>query len=330
MLKKCDGIFEGGGVKGIGFAGALAAIEQDGYEFENVIGTSAGAIVASLIAAGYTSDEILHELTVVNFNDFKQEGMLSQFGGIGKMLNTCKNFGIYKTDYFETWLEELLKRKNKTFFKDIRTDSVDPRYKYKFQAVASDLTDNKMLILPRDLEDIGINADEFKISTAVRMSMSIPFYFEPHMLWDDFGRKHLIVDGGLLSNYPISIMDDGTQRPPWPTFGFRFSECDNVCLTNPIDNIVDFGKSIVTTVLDAHDKYYETEIIKGDKERTIFINTTISVNEKKRKIKTTDFNINKEELYALYENGKTAGKAFLSSWNFDKWVKKYRCYTHDR
>ncbi|MCL2462167.1 MAG: patatin-like phospholipase family protein, partial [Defluviitaleaceae bacterium] len=44
MKKKCDGVFEGGGVKGIGLIGAVKAVEDAGYEFENVAGTSAGAI----------------------------------------------------------------------------------------------------------------------------------------------------------------------------------------------------------------------------------------------------------------------------------------------
>lgn len=47
-LKKADAVFEGGGVKGIGLAGAVAVTEEAGYQFENVAGTSAGAIVAAL------------------------------------------------------------------------------------------------------------------------------------------------------------------------------------------------------------------------------------------------------------------------------------------
>ena len=49
-----DLVFEGGGVKGIGLAGALATLEERGYQPQNVAGTSAGAINASLLAAGYT------------------------------------------------------------------------------------------------------------------------------------------------------------------------------------------------------------------------------------------------------------------------------------
>lgn len=52
MALKADAVFEGGGVKGIGLVGAAYEIEKAEYEFENLAGTSAGAIVASLLAAG--------------------------------------------------------------------------------------------------------------------------------------------------------------------------------------------------------------------------------------------------------------------------------------
>jgi NTE family protein len=51
------GIFEGGGAKGIAHPGALKAAEQR-FQFIGVAGTSAGAIMASLVAAGYTADEV--------------------------------------------------------------------------------------------------------------------------------------------------------------------------------------------------------------------------------------------------------------------------------
>jgi NTE family protein len=51
---RVDGVFEGGGVKGIALVGAASEIEAAGYEIVNLAGTSAGAIVATLLAAGYS------------------------------------------------------------------------------------------------------------------------------------------------------------------------------------------------------------------------------------------------------------------------------------
>ena len=58
-MPKADGVFEGGGVRGIAHVGALLEAEESfGYEWQNVAGTSAGAIIAALIAAGYRAGEI--------------------------------------------------------------------------------------------------------------------------------------------------------------------------------------------------------------------------------------------------------------------------------
>jgi len=70
---KADAVFEGGGVKGIGLVGAVSEIEKAGYEFENLAGTSAGAIVAALLAVGYNAQEMKVELEKLNYNDFKDE-----------------------------------------------------------------------------------------------------------------------------------------------------------------------------------------------------------------------------------------------------------------
>jgi NTE family protein len=327
MALKADAVFEGGGVKGIGLVGAVSEIEKAGYEFENLAGTSAGAIVASLLAVGYSSAELKKELEQLNYNNFKDEGLLDKLGFFGKSMSIGFEYGIYEGEFFENWLEGLLVAKGKTTFGDIPTDYKEEKYKYKFQAIAADITDRRLIILPNDLKLFGIKADEFSISRAVRMSMSIPFFFEPVELRDTGGRKHFIVDGGLLSNYPIWLLDDGTGDPPWPTFGFKLMEPDKRELKeakrNPINNPVSFFKAIVGTVLDAHDNYHISKS-KGDFDRTIGIPTIVTVNGIEKEIGTTDFNITLEESQALFENGVKVAQQFLKKWDFEKWKKKYR------
>src|SRR4030042_6814444 len=214
---KCDAVFEGGGVKGIGLVGAISQIKKAGYEFENLAGTSAGAIVASLLAVGYEAKEIKRELEKLNYNDFKDEGLLDKLGIIGKGLSIGFEYGIYEGEYFEKWLERLLQAKGKTTFGDIKTDYPEEKYKYKLQVIAADITDRKLLVFPGDLKYFGYDPDSFSISRAVRMSMSIPLFFEPVKLQDSSGKAHFIVDGGVLSNYPIWLLDDNTtNNPPWP------------------------------------------------------------------------------------------------------------------
>ena len=95
--------------------------------------------------------------------------------------------------------------------------------------IATDLSDRRMLVLPHDLDELIDEPDDFSIARAVRMSMSIPGFFEPARLKDKRGKEHVIVDGGVLSNYPVWLLDDGTPDPPWPTFGFKLvSRADDV------------------------------------------------------------------------------------------------------
>jgi predicted acylesterase/phospholipase RssA len=58
-MQTLDLVFEGGGAKGIAFAGALDVLFEEGYRPGRVVGTSAGAIAAALVAAGYGPDGLL-------------------------------------------------------------------------------------------------------------------------------------------------------------------------------------------------------------------------------------------------------------------------------
>ena len=325
---KADAVFEGGGVKGIGLVGAIAEIERAGYEFVNLAGTSAGAIAAGLLAVGYRAAEIKTKLEELDYRDFQDEGLLDKLGLPGKALSLGFELGIYEGQYFHDWFEGLLQARGKTKFGDLVTEwSNDVRYRYKLQVIAADVTDQRMLVLPRDLESFGLDPDEFPIARAVRMSMSIPLFFEPVRLKDKNDRVHIIVDGGLLSNYPVWLLDDGTSSPPWPTFGFKLVERAERTLGTadwkPIKGPVEFLKAVLGTLTGAHDRFHISES-HGDYQRTIGIPTTVNVGGRNKEIKATDFDLTKEESRLLYENGVAAGRKFLATWDFDAWKTTYR------
>lgn len=312
MKQKCNAVFEGGGVRGIGFAGAIASMEAAGYKFQNVVGSSAGAIAAALIAAGYTGEEIKTELNNVDYKKFHEKSRL------GDCINLLRNYGIYKTNYFEKWFKGLLQKKGKNVFGDLNG---------QLQVTASDLTDRKILILPRDLEQFGIDPDTFSIAAAVKMSMSIPLYFDACRLTDKEENVHVIVDGGLLSNYPIWILDDGSPNTKIPTFGFKFNSdatTDKFSEPMEINSLIDYGKAVVSTMLLAGDNYH-ISVSKGDLQRSIII--PIGVADKKGKTKyitATDFNLTREESDMLYANGYHSASSFLKTWDFNKWNMQFR------
>ncbi|MDR1540737.1 MAG: patatin-like phospholipase family protein [Clostridiales bacterium] len=328
--KHCCGVFEGGGVKGIGLVGAVKGIEEEGYKFDNVAGTSAGAIVASLIAVGYTGDEIKEEMMKLDFQKLQENDALTRFGLVGKSLKFLLKHGIFKADYLENWLENLYSRKGRTRFRDIiREDAPHERYKYRFQAIASDLSESSMLVLPRDLRQFGIDPDGFRISKAVRMSMSIPIFYEPFVLTDTDGRKHVIVDGGLLSNYPLWLLDSKSSQSLCPTLGFCFCSSDSVTSVDPLSvdykpvtSVVGFTKAMVRTALDARDKHY-ISVAKGDYQRTIAISPHIIINGKEKTVSTVQFDITTDERIALFQNGVKSAKKFCRAWSFDTWKKRH-------
>ncbi len=317
----CNGVFSGGGVRGIGHVGAASVFEEYGYKFYRVAGTSAGAIVASLLAAGYTGRELLEIMKEADYKKFCEEKAINKIGIAGDMLSLLFFYGIYSTDYFEKWIDELLEHKNVQKFSDLKISESE----YKLQVTASDITQNRLIIFPQDAVLYGINPDEMRVSQAVRMSISIPLFYRPVILKDLAGKKHHIADGALLSNYPVFLLDKYMECPHIPTFGFKFINPAKKALNiqNTCDNIIEYCKFTLETMLSAQDNTH-ISVSSGDFARTVFTSVNINAGGKDKTLGAADFNITEEESLAMYSNGIKAGRSFLEKWNFTEWKQKYR------
>ena len=108
MVKRANAIFEGGGVKAVGMLGALHEAERRGYDWVNLAGTSAGAIIASLAAAGYTAGEIREMVWQLDFTLFKDKDWLDRIPFVGLALSLWFENGLYEGDYLEEWVRENL------------------------------------------------------------------------------------------------------------------------------------------------------------------------------------------------------------------------------
>jgi len=315
---KCDAVFEGGGVKGIGLVGAVAVTEAKGYDFVNVAGTSAGAIIAALVAAGYRADELRAIMASLDYEKFKDPGWVDRIPILGKAMSLGLEKGIYEGDYFEKWMRQQLQKKGKTTFKDLVMEEFkdSPSYRYKLRVVASDLSRGKMLVLPHDIKDFGIEPDDLDIARAVRMSMSIPFFFEPVTMTLPNKQTVYIVDGGVLSNFPIELFDDGTPNPPWPTFGYLLVEEDPshpIAIRHEIRGPLTMFAALFSTMMEAHDRMY----IEADAfARTIPIPT--------KGVTATEFDLSKERADMLYESGRAAAESFFSKWDFAEYKRSFR------
>lgn len=177
------GIFEGGGVKGIAHLGAIRALEERGFFCKKAAGSSVGAIIASLVIAGYKSDELVDIVFNLNLQELKKRN---------KILNTIRHLGIYSSSPLEEYLDNLFRLKKVNTFQDIKIGS-----DYLLKVTATDITKRKKIILPDDLFKYEIHPDSFKISKAVVMSATYPFFYKPLKL-----NKSIIVDGGISNNFP--------------------------------------------------------------------------------------------------------------------------------
>jgi predicted acylesterase/phospholipase RssA len=198
-------------------------------------------------------------------------------------------------------MRELLAAKGVQTFRDlIRPEAAqDPRYRYKARVVTSDISRGRMVVLPTDASAYGLDPDEMHVSLAVRMSMSIPFFFFPVRL-----KKSYLVDGGLLSNFPLELFDTGSP-PPWPTLGFRFYQpgtpVNDLYLPNKITGPYSALKAMLYTASDARDIWYMDQ----DKlARTIPIDTL--------GVAVTDFQIARAQCEELFESGVAAARKFLA------------------
>ncbi len=317
MLKTCNAVFEGGGVRGIGHVGAVCRMEQEGWQFADTAGSSAGAIVAALLAAGYTGKELKKELETLDYMKFKGMDLPDHFGIMGKSLSLLLSLGIYHTDELEDWIDELLNRKGMRRFGDVE------RSGRRLKITASDLTERRLLVFPDDLKEFVTEPGEFCIAPAVRMSVSIPIFFEPVRWKDQTGKEHLVVDGGLLSNYPMWILKDAKHVSMYPTFGFKFADDREKCRPSSCGekvHLIDYLKAIISTSLDAIDR---THLLEGDFQRTIHIPSAVGEGEDRHRISAVDFDISREESRALFENGWSAAGRFLRTWNFEGWKRRY-------
>jgi NTE family protein len=316
---QADIVLEGGGVRGIGHVGALCVAEEKGYQWANIAGTSAGAFVAAMLAAGYKASEMYDIMkNEVQFSRFAQDSGLDALIPV-EAFHMLQRGGIHTGNFIETFIRQKLSAKGIVKFGDLVLREQEPKnsnFRYRLTVIASDISSASMLRLPQDMLLFGLDPDELDIAQAVRMSASIPFFFLPVQKKHQDGSTSLIVDGGLLSNFPVYLFDVPTV-PRWPTFGLRLVDApptiDCPWPPNPTSNALQIGQALLNTLLRAHDRLYMDD---HSYVRTI----AVPVNG----ISGTKFNLSSEEADQLYQNGRNAAEQFFSSWDFEAYKTTYR------
>jgi NTE family protein len=287
-------VFEGGGVKGIAFGGALGVLSKRGIldQIVRVGGTSAGAITATMVALGYDADYIRDEMLNLDFNQFKDGSFL------GDVKRLFEKYGWYKGDAFLKFIEGQIA--NRTGSPD--TTFIDLKNGTGFRelyVIGTDLTTRQYQVFSHESKGTT------RIADAVRISMSIPLFFASRTFEND-----VFVDGGVLNNYPITLFDDPRYNPnispggPNPeTLGFYLSK--HVVEPYKITDLEQYIGNLFEAILDVQD-----DALWNDPDN---LNRTVCINN--LGIQTTDFNISTEQRKALIKKGHEATANYLRAYD---------------
>ncbi len=322
---RADAVFQGGGVKGLALVGGLlefaANPKVEITEWVSVAGTSAGSIIASLIAAGQTPAQLEALMLQLDFSQFEDWGPGGEI--IGGTLNLARHHGLAHGSVFHSWMDSQLQ--GLTFAAVKRDPPPTAGSPYRLRMIATDISQKQMLVLPDDVANYRdprtgepFDPDGFKIADAVRMSMSIPYFFQPVLLTHHAtGLPSTIVDGGVLSNFPVWIFDTATTVPARPTFGFHLVGGGGVGggLAHVVNDLgwgVAEAVDIFHTATDAWDERFMAH-------STVVRTCTISAGT----IGTTDFQLTPAQKQWLLQSGRDGGAAFLETYDPDSYLNTY-------
>lgn len=325
-----DLVLAAGGVKGIALAGAAAELGSTGVRLQRVAGVSAGAIVGAVVAALARSgetlsrvDDVLATLRLDTITDPGTAGRL--FGWPGKALDVLLHDGVYQGRALDRWLSGVLDDLGVRTFGDLRLPA-DPggdlprEHRYRLLVVAADVSDRRLVSFPWDYRTrYGRDPDEMNVSAAVRASAAIPYFFRPANLRTGDGGTATLVDGGLLTRFPLEVFDrtDG-KAPRWPTFGVSLRRRRSTALRpDRVHGPVRLPITLVETMLDAGDTHLREE--PCDIARTVHVDTG--------DVSSLDFGLDSAQQRALRDEGADAMRAFLARWNEPAYLRQCRGVT---
>lgn len=319
-------VLEGGGVRGLAYAGAFSELEKKGVlqKLEKVAGTSAGAIAGVMISVGFNAkevDSIMRSLPVEEFND-------GRGGIIGKYRRVRNQYGLYKGEKFELWLQQLIRFKtgnDKLTFAQLHQLHLQDRLFKDFYCTATNLSKQQLDIFSYE------HTPGMSIALAVRISGGLPLYFEPIILDNQFQKiekadtisfRNYYVDGGMIANYPISIFDtcenkgnplqcDKLKFNP-QTLGIKLERPAQIDSIKNNSNIIppfmirsfrDYIHAFNNLVIETLNRKYPDR--ENEKDRTIYVSYG-SIASRVRKMKPA-------EKEMLYNNGVKAATDFFDS-----------------
>jgi NTE family protein len=279
-------LLSGGGIK---VAASLTALEKAYnsdlffFNLDHIFGVSAGSFLAITIILNYTFSEIKEELLSLNYKNLTT----IQFS------NLLTEWGVESGQKIIKWVECLIIKKGispKVTFKELYDI-----YPIKYTVLAFNL--NKM-----EYEYFNhLNTPDMSITTAMRYSMNIPCFFTKQTYKND-----LIVDAGLVSNFPCEIFSKNIK---------------NVSNENDIDNLLgvyllkneDYvNESEVKTFVDYFLRIFDIISIKFDKGELTnnHLNHPYIIHIYNIKLSAVTFEVNLDTINLLFLKGEESYNKF--------------------
>jgi NTE family protein len=308
-------VFEGAGIRGVAYVGAIKELEKRNLllTIEKVGGTSAGAIAALTVSLGYNASEIekiIYNTKLQKFND----GKFFFFGGISRI---NKNYGWYRGKSFTRWLEKIIMAK--TGNADITFKELHDMKFRDLYVTGTSLNNQKLIVFSYE------RYPQMKVKDAVRISMSIPLWFEAVFI-DSKGQIvnkkkttenfDIMVDGGFTGNYPIFVFDSlsnaglETQRYANPhTLGFRIDAPEQITYDQQKKGLAPIEVKRFKNYVGAFYNYIienmnRSSLTIEDWSRTVSISSG-SIGPKIKKLSVTEKEV-------LINNGQQAMKDFFA------------------
>ena len=233
--------------------------------------------------------------------------------------------GVFETRFVRDWLADALERRGVRTFADLRHDddgsSLPEDHRYKLVVTATDVTSGELLYLPWDYPRFGIDPDEQLVADAVAASIAIPFFYEPLYLTNrQTQESHVLVDGGVLSNFPITVFDrtDG-EDPRWPTFGVKIiprlpshnREVLPIAGRIPVPGVRHLEAVTATLIVGRDQTYLSRPCVAM---RTMQVDT--------REIGVVEFSVDDARKQRVFQNGWDEADRFLSGWDWQRYLSR--------
>jgi len=219
-------IISGGGIRVIAHVGAIKELSERGYlkQVREYVGVSAGALLSTMFCLKYTIKQVEEICLGLDFSVIRSLDPESAF-------NIFETYGCDNGANLDKAISSVFRIRG--YISELTFGQAADLGLHSLRIYAADLNTSKLI------EFSAAKTPHTEIKFALRASMCIPVYFQPLV---DPDNDHLLVDGGLICNYPIDQLSDSEVED---SLGFKFN--NKTIKTEKFENFFEFINQLLGT-----------------------------------------------------------------------------------